>query len=165
MRSLYTIFIFLHSISSFASDIPEDKATALDDMLAAMGVEDQMLGGFEAMMPMVDQLATQMQLNENEKEQLKTIYRDWFLEDIDRDAIMKKVRQLYAESFTTEEIKKLNDFYTSPTGQKFLDKSPELMKAGAQAGMIEAQKAQPKLMERLGPFMEAHRPGAPALQE
>ncbi len=106
------------------------------------------------MLPMVDQVASQLQLNAQEKEQLKDIYREWFENDIDRKVIKEKMIKLYAANFTTEEINELNKFYSSPVGQKFLEKSPGLMKLGAQIGMEEAQRKQAKLMERLQPFLD-----------
>ena len=48
------------------------------------------------------------------------------------------------------------EFYATPVGQKLVEKSPALMQAGAQLGMQEAERAQPKLIEKLTPFLEKH---------
>ena len=122
-----------------------------------MGIDKQMTGGFDAILPVVDQLASQLQLDANGKEELKTIYRDWWENDIDRKAMKEKMVELYAKTFTTVEINELNKFYRSPIGQKFLEKSPELMKLGAEIGMKEAQTKQTKLIKRFQPFMEKHK--------
>ena len=162
MKSLLTLFTILFSTVLFATEIPEEKSTALNELFKVMGIEEQMLGGFEAMLPVVDQLAAQLQLNADEKEELKNVYRDWFVQDIDREAILSQILALYADTFTLEDIQTLQEFHLSPIGQKFLKESPELMKKSAQIGMTEAQKAQGKLMERLGPFMEKHSPQPPS---
>lgn len=144
--------MFSHSYA----EISPDKSVAIQEMFRLMGVDKQMTGGFEAMLPIVDQLAARLLLNETEKEELKTIYRDWWEKDIDRKAIKEKMVELYDKTFTTEEIKELNKFYRSPIAQKFLEKSPELMKLGAEIGMKEAKFKQAKLLERLQPFLEKH---------
>jgi len=123
-------------------------------MFQITGMDKQMTGGFEAMLPVVNQLSAQLQLNSEEAEELKTIYRDWFEHDVDRQLIIDKIIELYDEAFTIEEIQILTDFYKTPTGQKFIKQSPELMKAAAEVGMQEAQNKQCKLMERLQSFIE-----------
>jgi|TARA_B100001964_G_C13870141_1_gene438307 hypothetical protein len=122
-------------------------------MFQLIDIEGQMGGGFEAMLPIIDQMSSQLQLDAEEKEQLKNIYRDWFENDIDRKAVKEEMAKIYAEAFTAEEINELNKFYSTPIGQKFLEKSPELIRLGAQIGMEAAQKQQGKLMERLQPLL------------
>ncbi len=155
MKTLTYVLILILAVFSYSyAEIPSDKTSSIEKMFQLMGIEKQMKGGFEAMLPMVDQVASQLQLNAQEKEQLKDIYREWFENDIDRKVIKEKMIKLYAANFTTEEINELNKFYSSPVGQKFLEKSPGLMKLGAQIGMEEAQRKQAKLMERLQPFLD-----------
>jgi len=122
-------------------------------MFQLMDIEGQLAGGFEAMLPIIDQMSSGLQLDAKEKEQLKNIYRDWFENDLDRKAMKEGMVKIYAEAFTAEEINGLNKFYSSPIGQKFLEKTPELMRLGAQIGMEEGQKKQGKLMERLQPLL------------
>lgn len=69
---------------------------------------------------------------------------------------MEKMKDLYANNFTEKEIEEVTKFYQSETGQKFLEKSPELMKLGVQVGMNEAQSKQAQLLNRLKPFFEKH---------
>ena len=123
-------------------------------MFQLIDMEEQMAGGFEAMLPIIDQMSSQLQLDAKEKEQLENIYRDWFEKDLDRKSMIEGMAKLYAEAFTAEDINELTKFYSTPIGQKFLEKSPELMRLGAQIGMEEAQKKQGKLMERLQPFFD-----------
>ena len=115
-----------------------------------------MTGGFEAMLPVIEQMASQLQLDDAAKEELKNIYRDWFKYDFDQQAILTKLVAVYSESFTDKEINELIAFYETPTGQKFLAKSPQLMQIGAQLGMQEGQLKQALLLERLQPFLAKH---------
>ena len=57
-----------------------------------------------------------------------------------RDAMMQEFAVVYAERFTVDELKAVTEFYKSPTGQKFIQASPELMQAGAAIGIKYSQK-------------------------
>jgi len=128
----------------------------VDEMFRVMSMEKQISGGFEAMMPMIDQMAVKFKLNNEGKEELKDIFRSWFNEDIDRSKMMSEMKRLYSQTFTDDEIRKITEFYQTPVGARFLEKSPQLMQLGAQIGMKEAQSKQVKLMERVKPFIEKH---------
>lgn len=129
---------------------------AVDELFDVMDMDQQLSGGVEATMPMLDQMAMQLRLNAEEKEELKSIFRAWFEEDIDRSKVIGEVKALYVETFTKDEIEKITAFLKTPVGQKFINKSPELMQRGSQIGIAEAQAKQHKLMERMKPFLEKH---------
>ncbi|MEM7377463.1 MAG: DUF2059 domain-containing protein [Pseudomonadota bacterium] len=134
-----------------------DKTALIERMFTVMGLDRQMNGGFEAMLPVVENMAAQLELNATEKEELKDIYRAWFREDFDRDAIADRMVGLYADVFSEQELRDVITFYESPTGQKFLDVSPALMQEAAQIGMQEGMAKQDRLLERLQPFLDKHR--------
>lgn len=136
----------------------EDKNAAIKKMFEIVGIDRQMTGGFESMLPVIDQLSAQLQLNTDQKEELKGIYRTWFDQDIDRESIKVQMIALYAETFTKEEIDQINEFYQTPLGVKFVEMSPELMQIGARIGMEEAESKQQLLIDRLQPFIDQHRP-------
>ena len=57
---------------------------------------------------------------------------EWVHKTMSWDALEPKVAAVYSQAFTDDEMRQAMDFYRSPTGQKFLDKLPELMqKTGA----------------------------------
>jgi uncharacterized protein len=57
---------------------------------------------------------------------------------------MGKVAQIYARTFSEDELEDAIAFFRTPTGQKFLDKQPELMQQGAALGqaMVGAKQAE-----------------------
>lgn len=132
------------------------KAYAVNELMVVMEIDKQMNGGFEAMLPAVDQLALQLSLNEEEKKELLDIYRAWFEEDIDRKKLVDGTADLYRQAFSEDEIKEMLQFFSTPTGKKVVKESPALMQKGAQLGMVEAQEKQALLLERLSPFIEKH---------
>lgn len=132
------------------------QESSVDKLFRAMAMEKQMAGGFEAMLPVIDQMTLKFNLDNAGKAELKAIFRAWFDEDIDRDKILNESKKLYVAAFTDAEMLEITKFYQTPVGKKFLEKSAQLMKVGAQLGMQEAQMKQVKLMERVAPFLEKH---------
>ena len=129
---------------------------SVDKMFDVMDMERQMTGGFEAMLPLIDQMSAQFGLDATGKEELTTIYRTWFNDDIDRVKMLNTIKDLYADTFTEKEIEEITKFYQTDVGQKLLVKSPELMQIGAQLGMTEAQSKQELLLQRLEPFFKKY---------
>lgn len=156
MKNLRKFIVVALLVASPISGMAADKQEVVERLLEVMKVEKQLSGGFEAMTPVIEQLANNLQLNANEKEELVNIYRDWFINDINRQNIIVEMASLYSQTFSQQEIELMIEFYATPVGQKLVEKSPALMQAGAQLGMQEAERAQPKLIEKLTPFLEKH---------
>lgn len=155
MLKVFSLFlsIFIFSVAQANETVEFETAQKL---LTVIEVDKQMLGGFEAMLPIVNQLANKLKLNAQETEELKGIYRDWFENDMDRVKMRIEMAKLYSNHFTMSEMKQIIDFYGTPVGKKLIQQSPELAKLGAQIGMEEAQNKQHLLIEKLTPFMEEH---------
>ncbi|TDO97945.1 DUF2059 domain-containing protein [Marinomonas balearica] len=130
------------------------QETPVDELFRVMDMEKQMAGGFEAMLPIIDQMSTKFQLDNEGKEELREVFRTWFNEDIDRKRLTNEIKKLYSQTFSDDEMRKVTEFYSTPTGQKFLEKSIQLMQLSAQLGMQEGQAKQAKLMERVTLFLE-----------
>ncbi len=58
-----------------------------------------------------------------------------------RDQMLEEFAVIYAQRFTVDELNAVIEFYNSPTGQKFIAATPELMQAGAHIGIKYSQKA------------------------
>jgi hypothetical protein len=57
-----------------------------------------------------------------------------------KDQMISDFAELYAETFTADEMKAVADFYRSGAGAKFIAMTPELMKKGAAIGMKYSEK-------------------------
>ncbi|MEZ8629701.1 hypothetical protein BCU71_23315 [Vibrio lentus] len=143
-------------ICTFAQANTSVEFETAQKLLTAMDVDKQMLGGFEAMLPIVNQISGKLELNSQETDQLKDLYKDWFENDIDRVKMRIEIAKLYSNQFTVTEMNQIIEFYDTPIGQKLIQKSPELAKLGAQIGMTEAQDKQQQLLERITPFIKEH---------
>jgi len=132
------------------------QESPVDEMFRVMSMDKQITGGFEAMLPVIDQMTAQFKLDVQGKEELREIFRIWFNKDIDREKMIGDVKNLYSQTFTNDELREVTKFYQTQVGKKFLEKSAQLMKVSAQIGMQEAQSKQVLLMERVKPFLEKH---------
>jgi hypothetical protein len=59
---------------------------------------------------------------------------EWAQKTMTWDVLGPQVAAIYSEAFTDEEMRQAAAFYRSPTGQKILDKLPELMKKTSALG-------------------------------
>jgi hypothetical protein len=120
---------------------PPDTArvAAARDLLEVTGVTKQMDGMVDAMSQgfargaNADTSETGKKLSDQFDASMKKLleYKDQMISDF---------AELYAQTFTAEEMKTVADFYRSGAGAKFISKTPELMKKGAAIGMKYSEK-------------------------
>ena len=145
----------LLSLFASAEEANSGSLAAASKLLDSMDLKQEMATGFKtAMQPMLTPMVQQMGLNEDQVTELNQILTDWWENDIDQDAIINKIKALYAERFTEDELNELVPFYETELGQKMLAVMPELTQAGMQIGMTEAGAQQGKLMERMSAFQQ-----------
>ncbi len=65
------------------------------------------------------------------------------------DAMIDSIATVYANSFSVEELREIDAFYRRPAGQKFLDKSPAIMRQATQVGEDASHKAADDLTQLL----------------
>lgn len=130
--------------AALAEDAPQTapdpvRVAAARDLLEVTGVTKQMDGMVEAMSrgfaqgTNADNSEAGKQLSVQFDASMKKLlsYKDQMITDF---------ANLYAETFTAEEMKAVADFYRSGAGAKFISKTPELMKKGAEIGMKYSAK-------------------------
>ncbi len=96
----------------------------------------------------LDQTIEQMlQIQLNSKPELKP-YKDvmlrFFAKHMSYESLKPELIDIYASEFTANELRELNVFYSTPTGRKIIEKTPELSAKGAQLG---SQRVQDNLQE------------------
>lgn len=145
--------LLLPAVALHAEPAAENTAAA-QKLAEVMGLKEQMSGGVQSMMPMIDKIALQLQLDAAGKTELIDIYKKWFENDLDHQKLLNELTKLYAETFTVQELDGLREFYLTPLGKKALKETPKVMQKGAQALMQEATAKQPLLMTKLNAFVE-----------
>lgn len=79
----------------------------------------------------------------------RSIMRTFFEDHMSYEALEPQLIQMYEKHYTTEELKGLTEFYSSPLGQKTISTMPALMAEGAQLGMQRVQANLPELEARV----------------
>jgi len=74
----------------------------------------------------------------------KGVMQDFFSQYMGYESLKPDLIKLYTDAFTEAELKDINAFYSTTTGQKTLQAIPQLMVQGAQLG---AQRVQDNLQE------------------
>lgn len=76
-----------------------------------------------------------------------------------KEEMISDFANLYAQTFTAEEMKAVADFYRSGAGAKFISKTPELMRKGASIGLKYSEKIANEMKAAVPP--PAGQPSAP----
>ncbi|WP_434341106.1 DUF2059 domain-containing protein [Motilimonas cestriensis] len=68
-------------------------------------------------------------------------FKNYFRQAMSWDALIDPMTKIYMESYTTEELQALVDFFGSPIGQSFIKKSPEVNQKSVAVMSENIQKA------------------------
>jgi len=141
---IIALFLVCFSGAALADDAPQTppdpaRVAAARDLLEVTGVTKQMDGMVDAMSRGFAKGANAGNSEAGKKlsDQFDTSMKK-LLEY--KDQMITDFANLYAETFTAEEMKAVADFYRSGAGAKFISKTPELMKKGAEIGMKYSAK-------------------------
>ncbi len=155
MKAVWTLILAILCLGrAFGEDPRSLELQRVETLFELMHMDQQLDAGFQAMLPMLDQISADMKLDAESRTRLEEVLTDWFHEDVDRQGIMDHAVRLYVETFTLEELDALIAFYESPVGKKFTDSRPRLMREMTQFSMEETQSRQGELMKRLDEFYE-----------
>lgn len=141
---IIALLLVCFSGAALADDAPQTspdpaRVAAARDLLEVTGVTKQMDGMVDAMSrgfakgANADNSEAGKRMSDQFDSSMKKLleYKDQMITDF---------ANLYAETFTAEEMKAVADFYRSGAGAKFIAKTPELMKKGAEIGMKYSAK-------------------------
>lgn len=68
-------------------------------------------------------------------------------EELSWEKLEPEMVNVYVQVYSEEELRELNEFYSSPLGRKFIEKTPVLMKATMQMTQSMIQRMIPRLDE------------------
>jgi len=118
---------------------PDDaRVAAAGELLKALDMRQVLEGA------MAVSFDTQLKANPA-LEPYRDVMLQWAKTYITWEAFEPKLLQLYAQSFTVEEMHDMIAFYTTPSGRKALTMLPELMQKGAEIGAGLAAEHQAEL--------------------
>ena len=93
----------------------------------------------------------QLQLGQNPQlVQHQAAMRGFFERHIGWAALKEDITQMYLRTFSEEELKKINDFYITPAGQKVITALPGLVQERNQLAMMRLQQNIGELQQIIG---------------
>ena len=146
-RFIAVALILSFSVVSIAkADISPEKRKEIEKMLRLTGVE-KLVGQMETQM--IEGMKTQMP-------QVPELFWTKFKQKMNTRELIEKVIPVYDKYYTTEDIKAVNTFYESPSGQKLLATLPQLMQEtmkigqewGEKIGKQAAEEAEQELKQK-----------------
>mgnify|MGYP000161915512 CR=1 FL=1 len=70
----------------------------------------------------------------------KNVMMQFFQKHMSYDSLKPDMLRIYAETFSGQELEKINAFYSTKVGKKTIEKMPALMAQGAQIGAARVQE-------------------------
>ncbi|MGE9290056.1 MAG: DUF2059 domain-containing protein [Puniceicoccales bacterium] len=153
MKTLWTSLplLFLSAFSLLQaeeSQTPtEDSIIELLELMETEKILDQTMVQMEQLMEVsINQAVQGQSLDENERKQLdqtRKTMTEWLQEELNYDFLLQMYIPAFEETFTQTEVNQLIEFYSSPVGQMFVKKQPQLMQSFMQ-----------RYQQQIGPMMQ-----------
>lgn len=130
-RFIAAALVFVASVTfSARADVSVEKRKEIEKMLRLTGMEKlvgqmqtQMIASLKAQMPQASQL-----------------FWTKFQQKIDTRDLIEKLIPIYDKYYTTEDIRAVNAFYETPTGQKLISTLPQVMQEAMKVGQEYGEK-------------------------
>jgi uncharacterized protein len=143
-----TLALVLSVAFSARADVSPEKRKEIEKMLRLTGME-KLMGQIETQL--ITSLKAQMP-------QASQLFWTKFEQKINTRELIEKLIPLYDKYYTTEDIRAVNAFYETPTGQKLISTLPQVMQEamkvgqewGEEMGKQAAEEAEQELKRKSG---------------
>ena len=134
--------LMLNIPTSYASD--DDHRHQVETLFKLTQMEQKVNDSIDSIM--------QLQMSQNPQLlQHKAAIRAFFERQIGWAALKGYITDMYLQAFTEDELKAINDFYITPTGQKVINTLPDLVQQRNQLAMQRIQQNIGELQQILAP--------------
>ena len=145
MKLIRVILILLAITLTSQAKTDEKTLSNVYDLLEVMHVRDN----FNKIMKMtidnqMRMLPAQIKKDPVKYKKFKEITENFFNKYFSWDELRDDIAKVYANNFTSEDIENIKKFYTTPTGQKALEKMPNIAKETMQ---LTNKKIMPHMQE------------------
>jgi hypothetical protein len=141
----------------------DDEGVALaDKLLDLTGSQAFMQKTFETgLKPSLDQMKAKGAPDELVNA-IHTEAQGFFQENFNWEVMKPEFAKLYSDNFTNAELRDIIAFYQTPTGQKAINKMPELMQQSIMMSMKNVQANMPEFQRRVGALIQEYQKKAQA---
>jgi len=157
LLALLLILFTIHAIAlGQTSPMPNAPASRQDvlRLFKVMHINDQMRSVMDSMTKQQSALVHETmkkrypQMTEERLEQFDAMMEEG-IKDFPVDAIIDDLIPVYQKHLTRTDVRAMNVFYSSPTGQKLLREMPEMTSESMQLSYGRMQKQMDAMMERM----------------
>ena len=148
MRVIAIIFAYLMLTMPIAIADEASHEAAAEELLILTGVDKSLDQVWDQMEMMMKQQYDQMRVPvdskvvfEKYREEMLKVYK----EEFSWEKLKGEYIDMYKDTFSEEELKAVSEFYKSPAGKIYVQKTPELIRKS----MALSQKKMPAYMERM----------------
>ena len=130
---------FLLPLTTFAG---EAEVVAANELLQAIQFEKTMEKAKEMSIQMIVQMNPAISKYES-------IIKEFYNKNMDAKIFREEIISIYADVFTKSELEAITAFYNTETGQKALEKLPEIMQRAMQLSSARVMEHQNELIEMI----------------
>lgn len=141
---------------SYGQQPGSERYQAAETLVDSTETEESLFDTLEATLDQQTQQFAQMGISPEGIAEIKAAMLNFFRKVIQWDEMKPEIVQLYAESFTTDELIELTAFYQSPLGKKTLQVTPQLMAKSAAVGQRFVEENQAELQATLIPIFQKY---------
>jgi len=165
MKRMFVLFLMcsmlsVWSVAASEKQGPTRRALA-EELLNLMNVKENAEQSFVMVKQMMSSQIEKLKQQENVSvkvssatEKTMDMTMDIMAKELSWDKMKDEYINLYAETFTEEELKGIIDFYKSPAGQAFSKKQPELMRRTMEMSQEKMAQIMPKIREMTREHMQ-----------
>ena len=140
MKKCFVIMIFvLAAALGFSQEINTEKEKDILKLLEITNTKDLCIQIFDMIIPQFSQLAPGVPQN----------FWDLFRQKIDVDDFINLYIPVYDKHFSHEDIRELIQFYESPIGKRFVEKTPSITQDSMAIGQEWGMRLGQKIMQEL----------------
>ena len=153
MKRLIAALLLAGLMQAEPARADDAKRTALAEELITLA---ELQKNFEQSFAVVKQMVTKQfgaaptgapaETKAKSAESANAVY-DLIAKEMDWNAVKKDYAELYASTFTEEELQGVIDFYKSPAGKSFVAKQPELMKKSMELNQAKMSAIMPQIQQ------------------
>lgn len=158
MKKMVVFFlVLLFALPVIASADDANRRALAEQFLTVNKVKDQIDLMYKKIEEIIFAQLEAAEIPEEREKNLKAMQKialDLLFEGLSWESLKEEYIQLYAETFTEEELQGIIEFSKSPLGKKMAEKSPILMQKSMEIGRQHAQQVMPQVQLAIQDYMK-----------
>lgn len=158
MKKMVVFFlVLLFALPVIASADDANRRALAEQFLSVNKVKDQIDLMYQKIEEIIFAQLEAAEIPEEREKNLKAMQQialDLLFEGLSWESLKEEYIQLYAETFTEEELQGIIEFSKSPLGKKMAEKSPILMQKSMEIGRQHAQQVMPQVQLAIQDYMK-----------